>query len=174
MQIRQPGASGIQEPVQGDDGMRKIAVRTIPAVAITVMMLGVVPPIFASYGNGGGALPNAGVPIITGYDIDAIGRVLDTISSPAQRDALAINWVAFAKQAISKSLDMGQQWIDIQKAQLQSQSQAGQYQAELLKMQMQIEQLHKENLALENENLKMRLQLQQQPGSSPTPKPQSP
>jgi hypothetical protein len=158
--------------------MRRTRVPIIPAVVAAAMIFAVAPAV--SRASDGGAVPvpgTCGIPIISGYDIDAIGRVLDTISSPARRDALAENWMLFAKQSIAKSLDLGQQWVDIQKAQLQNQTQADQYQAEVLKLQMQVEQLHNQNLALENENLKMRLQLQQQSGQSPSatpPKTQSP
>ena len=120
---------------------------------------------------------SAAAPGFIGLEADAIGRVLDTISSPARRDKLAEDWVLFAKQSITKSLDISQQMVDIQKMQMRSQAEANQYQAEMLKMQMELEQLRKQNLALENENLQLRLQLQQQAPQAPNgavPKGQTP
>ena len=149
--------------------MRRIRVLTISALLIAVMTVGAVPPVFATAEYNYPIVPPSagGPPGISGYEMDAIGRVLDTISSPARRDALAENWVQFAKQSITKSLDLGQQWVDVQKMQLRNQTETSQYQAEMLKLQVEIEQLRKQNLALENENLKMRLQLQQQSGPPP-------
>jgi hypothetical protein len=159
--------------------MRGIRVPVISIVAIAAMTTGIITRTATASEYGYPIVPPSSTvaPGMTGLDADAIGRVLDTISSPARRDKLAEDWVQFAKQSISKSLDISQQWVDVRKAQLRNQPGANQYQTEALKLQMEIEQLHRQNLALEAENLRLRLQLQQsapQPANGPAPGIQSP
>lgn len=79
--------------------MRRLGVSVISA---WVVMMGVVPRICAASEYGPPA-PNYGVPILSGYDTDAVSRVLETISSPARRDTLAEDWLLFAKQSINMS-----------------------------------------------------------------------
>jgi hypothetical protein len=147
--------------------------RSYGALRILVLLtaMGAISSVRASSGPVGPAAPGA-----SAYDIESVGRILDTISSPARRDKLAEEWLGFARQSITRSLDIGQQWVDVQKLQVRSQVQSDQLRADMLNMQMEIERLHKENLAMESENLRLRLQLQQagSPATSATPPAQSP
>jgi hypothetical protein len=139
--------------------MRRFVLPIVSAVVLTIA---------AQSRAGAAAAPNGyGVPMLNGYDIDAASRVLDTISSPTRRDKLAEDWLQFAKESVNRSLDLNQQWINVQKMQVQSQAESDQLRTEMVKMQMEIERLRNENLALESENLKARLQLQQQTGQTP-------
>ena len=79
---------------------------------------------------------------------------------------MAENWIQFAKSAVAKNLQFQDQWLDIQRQQLDQDQAAGQQRVEMTKLQLQIEQLRQENLRLERENLEMRMRLNGQ-GAEP-------
>jgi cell division protein FtsB len=102
-----------------------------------------------------------------------IGEVLAAINNPAHRSDLAQQWLAFSRQAISKSLEQRSEWLKIQAQQVQAQQHADQSNVEAYKLQLQIEQLRAENLKLERENLELRQQLQAHATPPPQTQPQS-
>jgi hypothetical protein len=91
--------------------------------------------------------------------LDRISDVLSAIDSPSRRSALAENWLQFSKSAIAKNLDFRDQWLNLQKQQLNQDQRAEQQRLEMARLQMQIEQLRAENLRLERENLQIRMEL---------------
>ena len=99
---------------------------------------------------------------LTAAQADTISSVLDAINSPERRSTLAEQWVQFSKQAITKSLTFQDQWLTLQRAQLQNQQQTEQFRVEMLRLQTEIEKLRAENLRLQNENLRLQMQFKQQ------------
>lgn len=99
--------------------------------------------------------------------LDRIGDVLSAIDSPSRRSALAENWLQFSKSAITRNLELRDQWLSLQKQQLNQNQQAEQQRVEMAKLQMQIEQLRAENLRLEQQNLQMRMDLNSQAQAVP-------
>lgn len=102
--------------------------------------------------------------------MNRIGEVLNAIDSPSRRSEVAQNWVQFAKTAISKDLDFQQQWLELQREQVQQNQQIDQSRVDMAKLQLQIEQLHAANLQLEQENLQLQLELSKQ-GAAPAANP---
>jgi len=94
--------------------------------------------------------------------LDRIGDVLSAIDSPSRRSALAENWLQFSKSAITRNLELRDQWLSLQKQQLNQDQRADQQRLEMARLQMQIEQLRAENLRLERENLQIRMELKSQ------------
>jgi predicted phage tail protein len=109
---------------------------------------------------------------VTAVQVDTIRGVLDAINSPERRSTLAEQWVQFSKQAITKSLAFQDQWLTLQRQQLQNQQQGEQLRVEILRMQAEIEKMRAENLRLQNENLQLQMQLKQQQPQQPQPQPQ--
>lgn len=95
--------------------------------------------------------------------MDRIGEVLRAIDSPSRRSNLAENWLQFSKTAITKNLELQDQWINVQRQQLRQDHLVEQQRLEMARLQLQIEQLRAENLRLERENLQIRMELNQQP-----------
>jgi len=110
---------------------------------------------------------------VTAAQADTIRGVLDAINSPERRSTLAEQWVQFSKQAIAKSLTFQDQWLALQREQVQSQQQAARSRVELLRLETEIEKLRAENLRLQNENLQLQVQLKQQQQSQPQAQPQT-
>jgi len=97
-------------------------------------------------------------------EADAIGEVLNKISSPERRSLLAEQWIQFSRQRIAKTDAFREEWLNLQKQQTVNQQDAQQTRVEMLKMEGEIEKLRAENLKLQNENLQLQLQLKQQTG----------
>jgi len=110
---------------------------------------------------------------VTAVQADTIRGVLDAINSPERRSTLAEQWVQFSKQAITKSLAFQDQWLTLQRQQLQNQQQGEQLRVDVLRMQAEIEKMRAENLRLQNENLQLQMQLKQQPQPQPQAEPQT-
>jgi len=116
-------------------------------------------------------------PELIARSADAMSSILNTISSPQRRDLLAEQWIQFAKQTIAKSLAFREQWLDLQKQQVQNQQDGQQARLEMLKLEGEIERMRAANLKLQNDNLQLQMQLKQQTGGQATasaPQPQAP
>lgn len=107
-------------------------------------------------------------PELIAKSAEAMSSVLSTISSPQRRDLLAEQWIQFAKQTIAKSLSFREQWLDLQKQQVQNQQDTQQLRVEAMKMEGEIERMRAANLKLQNENLQLQMQLKQQTGGQTT------
>ncbi len=91
-----------------------------------------------------------------------VSKVLDAISSPADRQKFAIEWLKFSEQSTTKSLQIQKEWVELQRHYLSSQIQIEQLRLEKLNLEAEIEKLQVEKLRLERENLQLRLKLQSQ------------
>jgi len=91
-----------------------------------------------------------------------VSKVLDAISSPGDRQKVAIEWLKFSEQSTTKSLQIQKEWVELQKHYSSSQIQIEQLRLEKSKLEAEIEKLQVEKLRLEKENLQLRLKLQSQ------------
>jgi hypothetical protein len=106
--------------------------------------------------------------------ISRAGQILGVIDSPQRRNELAEQWLQYSKQVIAKDQEFRDNWLDVQRQQLAQDQEAAQLRLEVTQLQVRVEELHAENLRLEQENLQAQLKLSQGTSAQVPPALQAP